>query len=245
VRGLLVLWDIDFTLLNAGGVGRAVYVSVFRELFGRDPVAVAPMAGRTERAIIRDTLAISGISDPRAQVDAFVAELGRRAPGLREEFAARGHALPGAVAALATVAALGARAAVQSVLTGNVRPVAEAKLAAFGLDRYLDLAIGAYGEEHEIRADLVHLARARATAAYGRDFGGPATVLVGDTPLDVVAAAETGARSVAVATGGSTAAELAAAGADRVLPDLTDTAAVLAALAPPSATVRPADSTAG
>ena len=245
MRGLLVLWDIDFTLLNAGGVGRSVYVSVFRELFGRDPVAVAPMAGRTERAIIRDTLAISGISDPRAQVDAFVAELGRRAPGLREEFAARGHALPGAVAALATVAALGARAAVQSVLTGNVRPVAEAKLAAFGLDGYLDLAIGAYGEEHEIRADLVHLARARATAAYGRDFGGPATVLVGDTPLDVVAAAETGARSVAVATGGSTAAELAAAGADCVLPDLTDTAAVLAALAPPSATVRPADSTAG
>jgi hypothetical protein len=48
---------------------------------------------------------------------------------------------------------------------------------------------------------------------------------------------------VAVATGGSTAAELAAAGADRVLPDLTDTAAVLAALAPP-ATARPADSTA-
>ena len=245
MRGLLVLWDIDFTLLNAGGVGRSVYVSVFRELFGRDPVAVAPMAGRTERAIIRDTLAISGISDPRAQVDAFVAELGRRAPGLREEFAARGHALPGAVAALATVAALGARAAVQSVLTGNVRPVAEAKLAAFGLDGYLDLAIGAYGEEHEIRAELVHLARARAAAAYGRDFRGPATVLVGDTPLDVAAAAETGARSVAVATGGSTAAELAAAGADRVLPDLTDTAAVLAALAPPSATVRPADSTAG
>ena len=245
MRGLLVLWDIDFTLLNAGGVGRSVYVSVFRELFGRDPVAVAPMAGRTERAIIRDTLTISGISDPRAQVDAFVAELGRRAPGLREEFAARGHALPGAVAALATVAALGARAAVQSVLTGNVRPVAEAKLAAFGLDGYLDLAIGAYGEEHEIRAELVHLARARAGAAYGRDFGGPATVLVGDTPLDVAAAAETGARSVAVATGGSTAAELAAAGADRVLPDLTDTAAVLAALARPSATVRPADSTAG
>jgi phosphoglycolate phosphatase-like HAD superfamily hydrolase len=244
VRGLLVLWDIDFTLLNAGGVGRAVYISVFCELFGRDPVAVAPMAGRTERAIILDTLTISGISDPRAQVDTFVAELARRAPGLRDEFAAHGHVLPGAVAALTAVGALGAGAAVQSVLTGNVRPVAAAKLAAFGLDGYFDLAIGAYGEESEIRAELVHLARDRATAGYGRDFGGPATVLIGDTPLDVAAAAESGARSVAVATGGSTAAELAAAGADAVLPDLTDTAAVLAALAPPSATARPADSTA-
>jgi phosphoglycolate phosphatase-like HAD superfamily hydrolase len=234
VRGLLVLWDIDYTLLNAGGVGRAVYVSVFRDLFGRDPVAVAPMAGRTERAIILDTLTISGVSDPRAQVDTFVAELARRAPGLRDAFAARGHALPGAVAALTGVAALGAETAVQSVLTGNVRPVAEAKLAAFGLDGYLDLAIGAYGEEHEHRAELVYLARDRAAAGYGRDFGGPATVLVGDTPLDVAAAAESGARSVAVATGGSTAAELAAAGADCVLPDLTNTTAFLTALAPPS-----------
>ncbi|HEY6277479.1 MAG TPA: haloacid dehalogenase-like hydrolase [Streptosporangiaceae bacterium] len=234
MRGRLVLWDIDFTLLNAGGVGRVVYVSVFRDLFGRDPVAVAPMAGRTERAIILETLVMSGISDPRGQVDAFVAELVRRAPGLREEFAARGHVLPGAVAALKAVAALGPDAAVQSVLTGNVRPVAEAKLAAFGLDGYLDLAVGAYGEEHEDRAELVHLAWSRAQAGYGRDFTGRATVLVGDTPLDVAAAADTGARSVGVATGGSTMAELAAAGADCVLPDLTDTPAVLAALVPPA-----------
>jgi uncharacterized protein YbjT (DUF2867 family) len=47
---------------------------------------------------------------------------------------------------------------------------------------------------------------------------------------------------VAVATGGSTVAELAAAGADCVLPDLTDTAAVLAALT--GHAPRPADSTA-
>jgi phosphoglycolate phosphatase len=55
-------------------------------------------------------------------------------------------------------------------------------------------------------------------------------VLIGDTPLDVAAARATGARSVGVATGTSSAAELAAADADAVLPDLTDTAAVLAAI---------------
>jgi phosphoglycolate phosphatase-like HAD superfamily hydrolase len=230
VRDLLVLWDIDYTLLNSGGVGRAMYGSVFRDLFGRDPDGVAPMAGRTERAIIVDTLAMAGISDPARYVDAFVAELGRRAPGLRATFAARGHALPGATAALAAVAALGP-AVVQSVLTGNVPAIAEAKLAAFGLDTYLDLDVGAYGDHHEVRAELVHLARSRAGAAYGRDFGGKATVLVGDTPLDVAAALATGARAVGVATGGSTAAELAAAGADAALPDLTDTAAAAAAVA--------------
>jgi phosphoglycolate phosphatase len=206
------------------------YRAVFRDLFGRDPDEVASMAGRTERAIILDTLAMAGISDPARHVDEFVAELARRAPDLRATFAARGHALPGAAAALAAVAALGP-AVVQSVLTGNVPAIAEAKLAAFGLDTYLDLDVGAYGDHHEVRAELVHLARSRAEAAYRGDFSGRATVLVGDTPLDVAAALATGGRAVGVATGGSTAAELAACGADAVLPDLTDTPAVVAAIA--------------
>jgi len=119
---------------------------------------------------------------------------------------------------------------VQSVLTGNMEVTAAAKLAALDLDPYLDLRVGAYGDEHEIRADLVPLARARAAAAYGGDFAGRATVLIGDTPLDIEAAQLSGARSVGVATGGFSAAELAAAGADAVLPDLADTARVLAAI---------------
>jgi phosphoglycolate phosphatase-like HAD superfamily hydrolase len=229
VRDLLVLWDIDYTLLDAGGSGRAVYRSVFRDLFGRDPDGVAPMGGRTERAIIADTLSMAGISDPPRHVDAFIAELTRRAPELQSIMAARGHALPGAAAALAAVAALGP-AVVQSVLTGNVPAMARAKLAAFGLDAHLDLDVGAYGDHHEVRAELVHLARGRACAAYGREFGGQTTVLVGDTPLDVEAALATGARAVGVATGGPAAAELAAAGADVALPDLTDTAAAVAAI---------------
>jgi phosphoglycolate phosphatase len=230
VRDLLVLWDIDYTLIEAGGVGRMAYRAVFRDLFGRDLAELAPMGGRTERAIIAETLAMAGIGDPLQHVDAFVAGLDRRAPGLRATFAARGRALPGAAAALAAVAALGP-AVVQSVLTGNVPAMAEAKLAAFGLDAYLDLDVGAYGDHHEVRAELVHLARSRARAAYGADFGGQATVLVGDTPLDVAAALATGARVVGVATGTPTAAELAAAGADVVLPDLADAAAVAAAVA--------------
>ena len=53
---------------------------------------------------------------------------------------------------------------------------------------------------------------------------------MGDTPLDVEAALATGARAVAVATGSYPAADLAAAGAHVVLPDLTDTARLVAAV---------------
>jgi phosphoglycolate phosphatase len=137
------------------------------------------------------------------------------------------RALPGAAAAIAALAAAGLR---QSVLTGNIRPLAAVKLAAAGLGEHLDLDVGAYGDAYEIRAELVAVARQAARAAYGADFTGPSTVLIGDTPLDVAAALATEARVVGVATGSFTAADLAAAGAHAVLPDLTDASLVLAAV---------------
>ena len=239
VRRLLVLWDIDFTLIGASGVGLRLYEMVFRDMFGRELPGHALMAGRTDRAIIIDTLARAAIPEPRQQVDEFIARLAAMAPTGRELAAGRSQALPGAAAALSALARYAPREAnghepslvvVQSVLTGNVRQIAEVKLSAAGLDSHLDLGIGAYGESHEVRAELVHLARANAARQYGADFAGEQTVLVGDTELDVAAALATEARVVGVATGGTTADELQAAGAHAVLPDLADTAATLAAV---------------
>jgi phosphoglycolate phosphatase len=257
VRWLLVLWDIDFTLVNAGGVGTRLYRVVFRTMFGTELPGAADMAGRTDRAIVLDTLARAGIPEPRKHLDQFLAKLAALAPTGHELAVRHSRALPGAAAALDALAAFapgrdGAGRAgtghgqaeetgpsrggvtdvrvVQSVLTGNVRRLAEIKLGAVGLDANLDLETGAYGDSHEIRSELVHLARGNAARKYGRGFAGTATVLVGDTPLDVAAARATGARAVAVATGGTSAGKLAEAGADAVLPDLTDTAAVLSAI---------------
>jgi phosphoglycolate phosphatase-like HAD superfamily hydrolase len=277
VSDLLVLWDLDGTLLNAGGVGAELYTLVFGQLFGRSLDALAPMAGRTDRAIILETLELAGIAEPRRYVDPFIAGLTESAPSVREAIARRGRALPGAMAALAALAArssgrgggaspgrgggaspgrgggaspgrgggasgLDGRVH-QSVLTGNIRPVAEVKLAALGLHDLLDLCIGAYGDDHEVRTELVSVARRRAAARYGgsvpgADFGGVSTVVVGDTPLDISAALTAGARAVGVATGPFTAAELRAAGAHAVLPDLTDTSLVLSALLPELRRVR-------
>ncbi|MGH3168427.1 MAG: HAD family hydrolase [Trebonia sp.] len=243
-----MLWDLDGTLLEAGGAGVDLYEMVFLQLFGRPLRAHAPMAGRTDRAIILETLEMAGISEPRRYVDPFIEGLRAHAHAVRETVACQGHALPGAasaLAALATADGLGppggpasARTSArvhQSVLTGNIRTVAEIKLSALGLREALDLCIGAYGDDHEVRAELVPVARRRAAAVHGRlptDFADGATIVIGDTPLDVEAALVTGARAVGVATGRYSVAELTAAGADVVLPDLTDTRLVLEALAP-------------
>jgi phosphoglycolate phosphatase len=240
VRRLLVLWDIDYTLIGASGVGQRLYRVVFREMFGRELPGFAPMAGRTDRAIIRDTLGRAGIPEPGRHLNQFIARLAELAPTGRELAAERSRALPGAAAALAALAQYAPGTAdghgppplcvVQSVLTGNVRQIAEVKLTAAGLAGYLDLGVGAYGDAHEVRADLVHVARENAARRYGVSFDGAATVLVGDTELDVAAALATGARVVGVATGGTPASDLAAAGASAVLADLTDTPATLTAI---------------
>jgi phosphoglycolate phosphatase-like HAD superfamily hydrolase len=238
------LWDIDHTLINAGGLSHHLYGVVFAGLFGRELPEVAPMAGRTDRAIILDTLRGAGIAEPGRHVDAFISGLTAQAPRFGERVAVNGRVLPGAAEALTVLARASAPAAadgaapgrvVQSVLTGNIRPLAEVKLGALGLAGHLDLDAGAYGDAHEERAELVRLARRAAAAAYQEDFSGEATVVVGDTPFDVRAALAGQARAVAVATGESTAAELAAAGPHALLPDLADTERVLAAILGPAA----------
>ncbi len=227
VVDLLVLWDVDYTLVDSDGLGTRLYEATFSEMFGRDLTAVAPKAGRTDRAIAADTLAMAGIAEPRERVDDFLAVLARRVAAIDGGAPPGVRALPGAVAAIAALASAGAR---QSVLTGNIRPLAALKLGLAGLGEHLDLDVGAYGDVHEVRAELVPVARKGARAAYGTDFAGPSTVLIGDTPLDVAAALAAGARAVGVATGSFPAAQLTAAGAHAVLPDLTDTARVLAAV---------------
>jgi phosphoglycolate phosphatase len=242
----LVLWDVDGTLVDAAGLGTRMYEIVFQSMFGRELPAVAPKAGRTDRAIIADTLVLAGVPDAPAWVDPFLAALSAYVTTLGGTAGSAVLALPGAADA---IEALRGRA-YQSVLTGNVRPLAELKLRAAGLcpaelvtsdlstddpdsgepGAPLNFDAGAYGDAHEIRAELVGVARRAAKAVYGTDFDGPATILIGDTPLDVAAALATDATAIGVATGSYSPADLTAAGAHVVLPDLTRTARLLAAI---------------
>jgi phosphoglycolate phosphatase-like HAD superfamily hydrolase len=123
--------------------------------------------------------------------------------------------------ALAAVAELDG--VVQTVLTGSSKPGAMLKLRAFNLDRFVDFDIGGYGSEAYPKGTLLRVARQRAADKYGVTFDEQATVYVADSPRDVDAAKIGGARSLAVASGRASAAELREAGADAVLPDLTDT----------------------
>src|ERR1700753_2399067 len=108
MRERLGLGGGEHKLLQRRGLSSHVYGLVFAELFGRDLPQVAPMAGRTDRAIIVETLTMAGIPDPRGHVPAFIAALTRQARAYGDRVRVRGRVLPGVPEALATLAAAGA-----------------------------------------------------------------------------------------------------------------------------------------
>jgi phosphoglycolate phosphatase-like HAD superfamily hydrolase len=173
----------------------------------------------------------SGIDDPDTRLPTMLDELASTLARKRDLIRAEGRPQPGAREALAALARRDD--VVESLLTGNLESNAAVKLAAFGLESFLDLEVGGFGSDpHETRADLVSVARERVARKYGADLDAWRVVLIGDTPLDVRAAHDAGARCVAVATGPYGPPELSECGADAVLPDLRDTAALVAALGP-------------
>jgi len=217
---LLVLWDVDGTLVDSAGHGRDAFVEAFEAVVGRPPDRVE-FAGRTDHEI-----ALAMLSGERDRLPRLLQELAAALEARKDAMRREGHAYPGVPE---TLAALHDRdGVVQSLLTGNIEANAALKVGAFGLERWLDFEVGAYGSDpHEKRSELVAVARERAAAKYG---GPAAAVLVGDTPLDVRAAQDAGARAVAVATGFAELDALRASGPDVLLPDLRDTGAAVEAI---------------
>ncbi len=227
-HSLLVLWNIDLTLVDVARVTRAAFAEAFAKVAGRPLVHLPQMAGRSEPEAFFEALALNGADTSGAAeklLQPFSDELANAMQARRSDLVTYGQMLPGAAGALEVVRNLGT--AVQSVLTGSSKPNAMLKLAAFNLDRFVDFQIGGYGTEAYPKGTLLQVTRQRAEQKYGAAFGGRATVYIGDSPRDIQAARLGGARPIAVASGRSTVAELRDAGADAVLPDLTGTTALV------------------
>ncbi|MFF9594074.1 HAD family hydrolase [Streptomyces sp. NPDC014646] len=224
----LVLWDIDHTLIATRGLGRQIFADCFERVTSRQMRTQAAVDGMTEPVIFQETARLHGIASDRALFEEFARcsaeEHRRRAAELRE----RGHALPGAAAALDAFARL--EGVAQTVVTGNIRPVAEIKLRAFGLDTHIRWQYGGYGEDHDDRAALVQTAIRRAGRALGTRIAAHDVLLIGDTPADVAAALSSGVRVLAVSTGRSSPADLREAGATDVAVNLNDTQVLLRVL---------------
>jgi phosphoglycolate phosphatase-like HAD superfamily hydrolase len=229
---VVVLFDIDGTILSTAGAGRRAVTRALREVFGVPVHEGHEFDGKTDPQIVRELMELGGI--PAQQIAArlpdaltrYVEELGvelgddgdgahadKVYPGIRElldVLEARDDVLLG-------------------LLTGNVREGAMAKLRAVGIDP-ARFKVGAFGSDHADRPELPAIARQRAEVILGRPVHGQDVVVIGDTPADMGCGRGIGARAVGVATGRYTVEQLRDCQASAVFADLSDTEAVVQAI---------------
>jgi phosphoglycolate phosphatase len=226
----LVLFDIDGTLLTAGGVGKRALREAMMDVYGAvGPIDAYSFAGRTDPQIVVELLTADGWE--RAAVEAKLEELWREyLANLRREVSRHSvQPLPGVPEALDRVESAGGDV-VLGLLTGNLAEGARIKVdaAGIGFDRF---AVGAYGSDHADRPELPAVAAERARERTGVAYQGKEIVIIGDTPFDIACGEHLGVRTIAVATGGHSVDELAACGPDHVFTDLSDTDAFWRAIA--------------
>jgi phosphoglycolate phosphatase-like HAD superfamily hydrolase len=226
----IALFDIDGTLLWTRGAGRRAMERALTANMGRAGPREHRYDGKTDPQIVREAMRLEGFTD--ADVEAQMeGVLTRYLTELHTELDRDDHGVELLPGVLALLDALERRAGVVlGLLTGNLASGAQRKLRAVGVDP-ARFAVGAFGSDGEHRHDLPAIARDRASAHLGRPVPGDACVIIGDTPSDVACGRSIGARAIAVATGHYDIAALAACQPHSVFADLTDTDAVVRAIA--------------
>lgn len=232
----VTLWDIDGTLVHAGGAGRRALEAALEEHLGS---RIRPqerwltgmkLDGMTDRLIVREALIAVGHAFDDALcarvLDAYATHLDREIYGPGYEV------LPGVVTLLG---ALAERRAVIGLCTGNIARGARIKLTRGGLDRWFGFGpddVTGFAEDGEAREHIVAAAVRRASARFDAPIDPAEALVIGDTPRDVVAAHAIGCPVLAVATGRFSVDALRAEGADFVVPALDDPAAAALLLGP-------------
>ena len=219
---LLLLWDIDGTLIASGGAGMRALQVALRNVFGIDgSLHDIDFAGRTDHWIMREVFRKFGLAASPENFaryfEGYVAELpaalanpqARVLPGIRE---------------ILTVASAHGQIA-QGLLTGNMRRGAQVKLSHHGLWEHFPF--GAFADDSEHRNELGPHAVRRAKERHGIEFSAANVWVIGDTPHDVACGKIIGARTLAVATGGYSLDQLRVHAPTVVLDNLAETAKVL------------------
>jgi phosphoglycolate phosphatase-like HAD superfamily hydrolase len=181
----------------------------------RDELAYVSFAGNTDRNVLDQVMAERRMQLGAADIQRFFTCIAKELRNLLQENPAQ--EIAGARAFLEDLAA---ENMALGLVTGNIREYAYLKLGSVGFDRFF--GFGGFGDEYADRAQIVNSALASAREA-GIDGAEGGICLVGDTPFDVAAGRSAGLPVIGVASGKYGAEALLSAGADLVVPDLSDT----------------------
>lgn len=222
---MLVLFDIDGTLLHSLSAGVHAMRTALQELHGIEAdFSKVEVHGRLDTLIWRDLAAVHGYPTCDASHDRF---RGAYSWHLERRLAERNtvERFPGTSELVHAVH--GHPELTMGLLTGNYEFTGRLKVRHAGIDPDL-FVVNAWAGDAPDRRGLVPVAMRRYAERTGAPITGDRVVIIGDTPADVDCAHASGARCLAVATGHFGTDALHAAGADLVVDDLRDTERLLA-----------------
>lgn len=233
MTGRLILWDVDGTLVRVGPAGREALEVGAAVAAGLAEAPRVVMSGKTDPQIIREILRLADLADEHIDrvLPAALRAAEEALAGAEERVRRDGVVLPGVVELLRRLAST--PGVTQTLVTGNLAANAVLKVSAFGLERFLDLEVGAYGTDHADRTRLVPIALDRVRDRRGVSFAPEEVWVLGDTPHDLACARAAGVRCLLVGTGTGAAGPVTGIGADAVVDDLADTDAVMEILLAP------------
>jgi phosphoglycolate phosphatase-like HAD superfamily hydrolase len=229
----ILLWDIDGTLIRSSRTGlfKDYTAPAIEGIFGTaGRLGELSVSGMTDLQIVAEALRDEGFThlQIRERMDELRALYMREMERVTGEGEQPFHLLPGVREILEAIDRHPRYAS--ALLTGNLEAAAHLKMRLVGLSHFFRLP-GAFGDDSHDRRDLPALARERISRHLGAELAPSQFIVIGDTPNDIACARHFGARAVAVGTGRLYAAQdLIAHCPDALLPDLSDTALVLATL---------------
>lgn len=228
---MLILFDIDGTLLLTQGAGIAAMLDAGRELFGphftREGVE---FSGRLDTLIWADLAALNKIDDHEQHHERFRAAYGRHLQ-MRLNNGHSARLLPGVKDLVERLREN--KDFTLGLLTGNYPETGRLKINSAGLDPDV-FEVAAWGCDAPTRRDLPPIALRHCQSRTGRCVQADDVVIIGDTPHDIDCAKAHGCRSIGVATGVFPIDALRKAGADLALADLSQTGDILGWLRQPS-----------
>jgi len=212
----LVLFDIDGTLVRrAGPHHRDALAAGIRKVLGIETTTEGiPVQGMLDPVILSRMMRRAGVARP--EIEAAMPEIVRAAERyyLRVCPPIEDKHCPGVAPTLAKLARGGV---LLGLVTGNLARIGWRKLTQAGLASYFQF--GAFGEMAPTRGKLARWAVREARGKGWIENGTPISV-IGDSPADVLAARQSRARSIAVATGLTPRHELEKLSPDYLLRDL-------------------------
>lgn len=219
----LLLFDLDGTLVRAGGAGRKALNRAVEVLYGvRIDCGANNLAGKTDlRNFAEAVRSATGRRPGRAELERVHREYLRLLPRyVRAALRARSYELtPGIRRLLARLKR--EKEVLLALGTGNMEEGARIKLAPSGLSGYF--AFGGFGSDGYHRPALLRAAYRRAREhAPGRRIRPEDVYVIGDTPLDVAAGRKAGFKTIAVGTGFAEWDELKRARPDHLARDFRD-----------------------